>query len=230
MDWSNAVSKINPFVVKIHTQSQWGTGFVFWQNQELCCIATAAHVIKNANIEGWEQPIYITQPDGNTARLNPVNRTIKANLNEDINGDSAAILIYKNCINLPPDCLPLWDFSREIPIGTEIGWLGYPRVVDNRITQPCFFSGTLSNNFTDLEQYAIDGVAINGVSGGPVFCKLGENPPSVIGTLSSYFPNRIQSDSGLESLPGIAVSHSFSAFIPISEDLDRLDKASEIIS
>lgn len=128
MDWAVAVSKITPFIVRIRTQQKWGTGFVFWQNEKICCVATANHVIEDANLEGWEQPIYIYQPNGLTLRLNPEDRRIKK-LNTEIEGDSASILFYKNGLEFPSDCLPLWDFSREIPIGTEVGWLGYPRVI-----------------------------------------------------------------------------------------------------
>ena len=225
MDWSSAVSKISPFIVRIQTQNKWGTGFIFWQNRELCCIATANHVIEDANIEGWEQPIYIQQPNGQFIRANPENRRIIAKLNEEINGDSAAILVYKDGLTFPPKCLPLWDFSREIPIGTEVGWLGYPCVVDKSVLNPCFFSGTLSNHFPSLEQYAIDGVAIHGVSGGPLFCKLNNSGPHVIGTISSYFTNRVQGQSGVESWPGIAISHSFSAFIPVIQNLNSIPDA-----
>lgn len=223
MDWSYAVAHITPYVVRIETQQVWGTGFIFWQNDEYCCIATAKHVIENANQDGWEQPIYFVQPSGRSLRLNPEHRRIVADLNADIQGDSAAILIRRSGLDLPGQCLPLWDFSQEIPIGTEVGWLGYPAVVDKRIIAPSFFSGTISNLFPDLEQYAIDGVAISGVSGGPLFRKPTEGPPHVIGTISSYFPNWVERSGAVGALPGIAVSHSFSAFATVIADLNIED-------
>jgi hypothetical protein len=228
MDWSESVSKITPFVVEIQTQSGRGTGFVFWQKGNLCCIATAKHVIEPANIPGWEQPIYIYQPDGTSFRLNPTpdSRRIVDDLNKDIGGDSAAILISKDKINIPSECLPLWDFSRELGIGAEIGWLGYPQIVSQQIRQPSFFSGNISNIFAALEQYTIDGVAIHGVSGGPVFCKNSSNAtPAIIGTISSYFPNPIHSERGVDTWPGIALSHNFLPFIPLIKDLDNLEQA-----
>lgn len=224
MDWSSEVKKITPFIVRIRTQNKSGTGFIFWQNNDLCCIATANHVIEDANIDGWEQPIYLEQPDGNSLRLNPEHRRIRSNLNAEIDGDSAAIVIYKSGLNFPAECLPLWDFSREIPIGAEVGWLGYPCVVNQRILTPSFFSGTISNHFPDIEQYAIDGVSIHGVSGGPLFCKLSDEGPHIIGTISSYFANRVTVQGGVESWPGLALSHSFSAFIPVIQDLNSLEE------
>lgn len=223
MDWSSDVAKITPFIVRIRTQQKWGTGFIFWQNDDYCCIATANHVIEDANLEGWEQPIYIIQPNGKSLRLNPEHRRITSKLNAEINGDSAAILIGKAGLDFPAECLPLWEFSREIPIGSEVGWLGYPTVVDQRILQPSFFSGTISNHFPDLEQYSIDGVAIHGVSGGPLFCKLNETGPHIIGTLSSYFANRVTIQGNVEAWPGIAISHSFSAFKNVRKDLSGLE-------
>jgi hypothetical protein len=222
MDWSSFVSSINPFVVRIRTQYQYGTGFIFWQNKDLCCIATANHVIDPANQPEWEQPIHITQPCGNTLRLYKEQRRIVAKLSE---GDSAAILLYKEGLNFPAQCLPLWDSSTEIPIGTEVGWLGYPILVNRDILQPSFFSGIISNVFNNLAQYAIDGVAINGVSGGPLFCKLNNSGPHIIGTISSYFTNRVNIEGGVEDRPGMALSHSFSAFQSVIENLKTLDEA-----
>ena len=224
MDWSSEASKIVPYILRIRTQNKWGTGFVFWQNKDLCCIATSKHVVEEANIAGWEQPIYLDQKDGNVLRLNPEHRRIIDNLNQEIQGDSAAILLYKSGLNLPTNCLPLWDFSSEIPIGTKLGWLGYPQVVDHSILTPSFFSGALSNTFAHLEQFAIDGVVIGGVSGGPVFCKLNNDGPNIIGTIIAYFPNRVRGQAGIESLPGMSVSHSFSAFLPVIKDLNNLDQ------
>jgi hypothetical protein len=222
MDWSSVVSSISPFVVRIRTQYQYGTGFIFWQTKDLCCIATANHVIEPANQPEWEQPIHITQPNGNTLCLYKEQRHIVPKLSE---GDSAAILLHKTGLDLPPRCLPLWDSSTEIPIGTEVGWLGYPVLVDQTILQPSFFSGIISNVFPHLAQYAIDGVAINGVSGGPLFYKLDKMSPHVIGTISSYFTNRIKIEGGVEDRPGMALSHSFSAFKSVIENLKTLEDA-----
>lgn len=221
MNWSSYVSKIAPFIVKIRTQYQYGTGFIFWQNADLCCVATANHVIEPANQSGWEQPIYITQPNGKVLRLNPEHRKIVPKLSE---GDSAAILLYKEGLDLPGECLPLWNSDEKVPIGTEVGWLGYPTIVDEQsFLQPSFFSGIVSNVFPKFDQYTIDGVAIHGVSGGPVFCEINNFGPHVIGTISSYFANRVPVSGNVESWPGLSVSHSFSVFNSVVEHLKTLD-------
>jgi hypothetical protein len=47
--------------------------------------------------------------------------------------------------------------------------------------------------------YLIDGVAINGVGGGPVFAALKNDQPQLLGTISAYMPNRMRGDA----LPGL---------------------------
>jgi hypothetical protein len=141
-EWSVAISQVSPFIVRIQTQHQYGSGFIFWQNSDFACIATANHVIEPANQGGWEQPFYISQPNGNPIRLNPDQRIIRPNLNQR---DSAAILVRRDALVLPPKCLSLWDFSREIPIGSEIGWLGFPDIVDQ------YFIGNMGSGLKDCK-------------------------------------------------------------------------------
>lgn len=226
MNWSSFVNEITPFVVKIRTQFGYGTGYIFWQNKDLCCIATANHVIAPATVEQWEQVISITQPNGNSVRYYPQHRNILHNIE---GGDSAAILVNKSELILPSHCLPIRDFSGEIPIGTNVGWLGFPQVVDQGILNPSFFSGNISNVFQHLKQYAIDGVAIHGVSGSPLFCESKANTPLVIGTISSYFPNTLFADGREQSLPGISIAHSFSAFKDVVVELQDMETVEETI-
>ena len=227
MDWENHVDQIAPFVVKIQTQFGYGTGYIFWQDDTYCCIATAKHVISPANEKGWEQAILISLPNGSVVRFYPSNRRILEGTNSS---DSAAILVHKNGLNFPPNCLPLWNFSGEIPIGASVGWLGFPQVVDQSVPNPSFFSGNISNAFQHLQQYAIDGVAIHGVSGGPLFCTAEGGGALVIGTISSYFPNTIVAEGNEKSLPGISIAHSFSTFSRIIDNLNDSGKLKEIIT
>lgn len=226
MNWSPFVDDITPFVVKIRTQFSYGTGYIFWQNDDLCCIATANHVISAATVDKWEQAISITQPNGASVRYYPQHRNILHNLE---GGDSAAILVKKAGLILPPKCLPIWNFSGEIPIGTNVGWLGFPQIVDQGILNPSFFSGNISNVFQHLKQYAVDGVAIHGVSGGPLFCQSEANTPLVIGTISSYFPNTLGVEGREKSLPGFSIAHSFSAFKDVVVELKDMETIEETI-
>ena len=63
----------------------------------------------------------------------------------------------------------------------------------------CFFAGTVSARQTNRKAYLIDGVAINGVSGGPVFHSPTPDEVQIIGCVSAYHANRATG----ETLPGL---------------------------
>lgn len=91
----------------------------------------------------------------------------------------------------------LFDRDHFLKQGVEVGWLGFPAV---RRADLCFFRGTVSAYIENEHSYLVDGVAINGVSGGPVF-SLGFQQAELIGLVSAYMPNRATG----ETLPGLAV-------------------------
>ncbi|HVO45571.1 MAG TPA: hypothetical protein VMT29_04480, partial [Steroidobacteraceae bacterium] len=68
--------------------------------------------------------------------------------------------------------------------------------------------------------YLVDGVAINGVSGGPAFsCAVGS--VQMIGLVSAYIPNRATG----EVLPGVAVVRDVSEFHSVSDNFRSMDEA-----
>lgn len=89
-------------------------------------------------------------------------------------------------------------------MGVAVGWLGYPNpeVVDGELC--CFFSGHISG--IRGSRYFIDGVAIHGVSGGPVFLPTSDGIPMVIGCISQYRPNI----SHGAALPGLLIADNAS--------------------
>lgn len=112
------------------------------------------------------------------------------------------------------------------PIGSSIGWLGYPVLIDKGIIQPSFFSGVISNIFPATDQYVIDGVSIDGVSGGPVFYLSNDCSDSfIIGSISSYHVNRVPVGENMESWPGLLISYNVSVFKPLIEHLKTLEDA-----
>ena len=97
-----------------------------------------------------------------------------------------------------------------IVVGVELGWLGFPVFAPDKL---CFFSGRVSNLDTESKQYLVDGVAVNGVSGGPAFYIRHEDKnPVVVGTVSSYYFNRQKPDGESHdlSLPGLSVVNDVS--------------------
>src|SRR5580704_15440278 len=186
MEWHGQVDLVSPHVVRIETPSGHGTGFLcmYSTNKRLCGVATAYHVVQDPDY--WQQPIRICHDDSEKPRfLKEDERVIFGRAPND----SAVILFPKFDLNLPEEPIPLMPADRFLRIGVEAGWLGYPAVATRTL---CFFSGAISARRGD--SYFIDGVAINGVSGGPVFAHVtfDDDPTGklrVIGVISAYYPN-----------------------------------------
>jgi hypothetical protein len=69
--------------------------------------------------------------------------------------------------------------------------------------------------------YLIDGVAINGVSGGPVFHCPALNKVQIIGCVSAYHANRATG----EALPGLLRAQDVSHFHGVADFIRNLDEA-----
>lgn len=216
MEWHEGISAIRPHVVHISTPRGTGTGWLVSASEPtgLCAIATAAHVVDYAHY--WEMPIRIFHPHSRTSVLvRPDERAI----NLDSGLDSAAIVINRGDLALPSKTLPLVEKGYFIKPGVEVGWLGFPALHQADV---CFFSGRISVYSEEGNRYLVDGVAINGVSGGPAF-RLAAESPEMIGIVSAYMANRATG----ESLPGLAVLQDVSKFYDITERFRSLDEAKE---
>jgi hypothetical protein len=109
--------------------------------------------------------------------------------------DSAVVVITSKDEIFSQDLLlPLVPFDAQLRVGTEIGWMGYPGIVEPEL---CFFQGHVAGSLKNPYGYLVDGVAINGVSGGPVF----DDRCQLAGLVSAYLPNRIDLDT---TLPGVS--------------------------
>jgi hypothetical protein len=136
-------------------------------------------------------------------------------LDEDT--DSAVILfLTKHLDQLPKDPLPLLDYNETLPTGADVGWLGYPGIAPQTL---CFFAGSVSARIE--HGYLIDGVAINGVSGGPVVSQVVGHEPQIVGTVSAYRPNRATGDT----LPGLSVAQDISHFHESIARMKSIDEA-----
>src|SRR5580704_17319003 len=158
MNWNEVVDRVTPYVVKIETPEGHGTGFVCLYNDDksLCGIATANHVIQHADI--WKQPIRLIHfPSKSMQFLKDEDRFIY----DDQVNDSAVILFSPENLGLPQSLINLFPTVDQLPIGAEVGWLGFPALGANTL---CFFSGNVSAREESQHSYLIDGVAINGVS------------------------------------------------------------------
>ena len=122
----------------------------------------------------------------------------------------------------PADPLALIPKDMFPKVGNKIGWLGFPAIPTANL---CFFSGRVSAWVQSLSAYLVDGVAINGVSGGPAFHVVEFDPGAVFitGVLSAYVPNRATG----EVLPGLSVVRGVSQFHELAPSFASLDEARE---
>ena len=203
--WWEAVDVVRPHVVHITTPRSSGTGFLLYRSRPganaFVGIATARHVV--ATESWWLEPIRLTHfSSGRSVLLDQQSRAILFGANET---DCALIIFALGDMPLPDQAIQLLGNPKGLPVGLDVGWLGFPAVAD---TDLCFFGGRISS--AKERRYLVDGVAIHGVSGGPVFSVYtadpGIVPPTIVGLVTEYIPNR----STGEALPGLSVIQDLS--------------------
>jgi hypothetical protein len=218
VDWSETVESIEKHIFRVSTPRGSGSGFLIsnGKNSAVCGIATAAHVVDNAHY--WEEPIRIEHvSSGNSIVVRQDERAIML----DSSRDTAAIIFLRESMPLPADPLPLAPKDKFLKVGNEIGWLGFPAIPSSNL---CFFVGTVSAWIHQQRAYLVDGVSINGVSGGPAFhVPIIENQPviTLIGVVSAYIPNRATG----EALPGLSVVQDISQFHELAPTFASIDQA-----
>lgn len=216
LEWNIVIETVEPHVVRIMTPRSSGTGFLVSASADgtMCAIATAAHVVSDAHF--WEQPIRIThQKTGTTILLRPTDRAIFL----EQENDTAAVIFPKADLPFPAQPLDLAPEGKTLKVGNEIGWLGFPAVAPAEL---CFFSGRVSAVRNASREYLVDGVAINGVSGGPAFWNGGDRI-TLIGVMSAYIANRATG----ETLPGLTVVQNVHQFHEVSKMFKSVDEAKQ---
>lgn len=215
MNWNQIVSKVTPYIVKIETPMGNGTGFLCFYNEDksLCGVSTALHVVDYA--EEWQQPIRLTHHESKHNKLlKESDRFIFTNWKTD----SAIILFPKSDFPFPEDVIKLLPIESPITIGNEVGWLGFPAIDPYTL---CFFSGNISARKEERKAYLIDGVAINGVSGGPVVYTTDTEGIQIVGIITAYQANRQSGDA----LPGLSIAQDVSYFHEVIQQIKSLDDA-----
>ena len=193
--WQEAVEAIQPYVIRLSTPEHAGTGFLFAFAAEggICGFATAAHALSHAS--AWEEPVRIEHfASGAERLLRPGDRSIVL----DEATDTAAIVFVRDGFPLPEKVLSMTPESLKYRVGVEVGWVGFPAVARDQL---CFFSGRISCWLEEKRAYLVDGVAVNGVSGGPAFHIDSSGRPVLLGVVSAYLPNKATGST----LPGLSV-------------------------
>lgn len=219
MEWDSAVSEVKPHVVKIETPQGHGTGFLFIVSEETnyLGIATARHVIEHA--DKWQTPIRLRNQSNNTTQLyKEEDRVIVMDPRRD--KDLAVILIRQGSLDLPSSPIKLLPPDVSLLVGSEVGWIGYPARFGL-----CFFSGRISGRMGTFGShdfaYLIDGVAINGVSGGPVIVRHEDHEPRIVGSITAYYPNRATG----EALPGLSLAQDVSSLHMVTQAIRSLEES-----
>ncbi len=185
--WAGVVDKVRNYVVQIETPNGGGTGFLCaYYGGDVVAFATSAHVIQDADT--WQQPVRLTHyASGEHVTLTEDTRAIII----DGNRDSAVVLMADGWKKLPQRPLRLVAAKKLARVGGEVGWLGFPALVDSRL---CFFHGRISAVIEGDGSYLIDGTTIHGVSGGPVFALGPDGEPELLGTVSAHIANAVEGD------------------------------------
>lgn len=214
IEWYEAVDVISPHIVHLSTPRGSGTGFFVSSSPAtgLCAVATAAHVVADSN--WWEEPIRLYHPPTTASRILRENDRV-ITIQHDL--DTAAVLFATSEFPFPPQPMPCIAENDSLMVGTEIGWMGFPAV---SALDLCFFTGRISAWRSGDSSYLVDGVAINGVSGGPAFF-LTPDGPMLIGVVSAYIPNLT---TGV-ALPGLSVIRDVKQFQGLAKQFKTMDEA-----
>ncbi len=223
LSWQGALKLLNSRIFKIRTPRGHGTGFHvgnFGVSNGLCAVATAFHVIEEA--EDWDEPIKLVHHEtGKTILLKEqggIKRVIFTYPDSDL-----AIIVF----GLPENFVITNDQLRHLPSdssllpGVDVAWCGFPGLMSNKL---CFFHGFISCYINSDKGYLVDGVAINGVSGGPVFYIDNKtNSPVIAGVITAYVANRTSRDT----LPGVSMIASVSPYEKTIKYLETLADANK---
>ena len=214
MEWHEAVEAVSPHVVQISTPRGRGSGFFISTSEttDIIAVATAAHVVSDSN--WWEEPIRLFHPNSGQSRILRVPDRV---IHVEYEMDTAAILFRRDGFPLPQSPMAFIPEGSFLKVGNEIGWLGFPAIAPSPLDL-CFFTGRVSAWKQNSRSYLVDGVAINGASGGPTF----SITAVLIGIVSAYIPNFLTG----QTLPGLSVIRDVKQFQELAKQFRSLDEAS----
>ena len=212
--WADPIKTITPYLVLIETPTAQGTGAIVPAppGSSNYCAVTALHVIEHAH--EWHEPIKLVHfPSDKEIFLDSTAR----NVSFASERDQAIIEFSAEGLVKPEANLPLFPVNQRLLEGVEIGWLGYPAVAPRTL---CFFHGHISAWLEADEAYLVDGVAINGVSGGPAFLQDDGGKTVIVGLVTEYRPNMARGNP----LPGVSLVRAIN---PLARYYDLIQKQIE---
>lgn len=194
--WQQVIPRLEPLIFRVHAGSSMGTGFIIGLSRadggRHAMLVTALHVVED--VLGNDLPLELVRSDGTV-----VSAQIAGPVHIYPVGppecDTALIQVPTCEPLISQDALLPMPLETMLPRGADLGWLGYPGLV---MPELCFFRGVVSGHQERPPIYLVDGVAINGVSGGPAFDPSG----LVVGLVSAYVPNQVAPG---RTLPGLMI-------------------------
>ena len=119
-DWRRLIEEIKPYIVKIETPSGSGTGFQIGEDDkwDYAITVTAHHVIAFA--EQWGLPIKITREAPSESLELPPAEPGRSRIRRTRQDASSLFLPVKRHLS------EIALHPATLPVGTEVGWLGYP--------------------------------------------------------------------------------------------------------
>lgn len=217
VSWAKSIEKLENYIFKIMTPTGSGTGFLIslsGSGRGMCGVATAYHVIRHEY--DWEEPIKVKHyKSGKQKLLKKSDRAIFIYPDEEL----AFILFLKEEFDVPDSMLSMIPPEKYVRQGVQMGWCGFPYIAPLIL---CFFTGHVSSYIPKESYYLVDGVAINGVSGGPAFT-VENNTPQLCGVVSAYIANRATG----ETLPGVCMIRDVAPYQKTLAGLASMDEAKE---
>lgn len=204
LQWHDVVDRASKSVFRLYAGSSAGTAFVIGLGREprngdwYATLATAWHVLEN--LPGRTDDLELVSVDRRTVFSSAADQIGFYPLGEPRYDTGLVVVRTAAPLVEQQELLPLIPVESMLARGAEIGWLGFPSITEPEL---CFFQGYVSGYLSDPPFYLVDGVAINGVSGGPAL----DNRAHVVGLVSAYLPNRIDPAT---TLPGLM------ALVPIN--------------
>lgn len=216
--WQGALKLLQNRVFKIRSPQGHGTGFHignFGIDDRLYAIATAYHVVQS--VHDWGDPIKVIHAEtGKEILIKENDRAIFTYPNKDL---AVIVFVPPNDFILPNNEIDRIPSGNYLISGVDVAWCGFPAIKNDKL---CFFHGYISCYLDQQGDYLIDGVAINGVSGGPVFYIDNQtNTPKVAGVITAYIANRATG----EILPGLSMITSIAPCEDTIRNLANLKQA-----
>lgn len=212
--WERAYKDIQNHTFRLQLDKVSGTGFYFANavrsdGSKEITIGTAFHVVadtlKDTSMRIWTLEGYFDVP--------------YAIWHKDLivspDFDLAFFSLPSSSYEYVPDT-PVMMYIGTLPVGCEIAWCGYPQICISRL---CLFHGYVSTIIQNQNDYLLDGVAINGISGGPAFILQDDDQsPLVCGLITEYRPNKLDENT---CLPGLTYLRNINSIYRYMESYNR---------